>query len=216
MLLSSSELTIEDTWTVLGMCGTGSHHVTANDVFVPVARTCPTLVDEPCVDVPLVHIPFPTYVRTRDRRHGLGCGARALDDILAIAGGKTPLLAGAPLAANTLFQYELGQADTDLPARVLAYQEAGSAWAVAADRAGFTMQRRAWIRATAVWVTARAMAVVDFAYHAGGGSALYATNALQRRLRDIHAITQHFLVKPDTLTTVGAALAGQEVGLPVF
>jgi alkylation response protein AidB-like acyl-CoA dehydrogenase len=78
------------------------------------------------------------------------------------------------------------------------------------------MEHRARIRAAAAWATARATAVVDFAYHAGGGSALYAGNTLQRRMRDIHAITQHFLIKPDTLTTVGAVLAGQDVDLPVF
>jgi hypothetical protein len=31
-----------------------------------------------------------------------------------------------------------------------------------------------------------------------------------------HALTQHFLVKPDTLTTTGAVLAGAEADLTVF
>ena len=66
-----------------------------------------------------------------------------------------------------------------------------------------TPEQRARIRATSVWVTERAVAVVDTAYRAGGGSSLYAGSPLQRRLRDIHAVTQHFLVKPDTLTTAG-------------
>ncbi|WP_161631663.1 hypothetical protein [Pseudonocardia asaccharolytica] len=51
---------------------------------------------------------------------------------------------------------------------------------------------------------------------AGGGRSLYADCALQRRLRDVHVITQHFLVKPDTLTTAGAILAGQDVDVMVF
>jgi alkylation response protein AidB-like acyl-CoA dehydrogenase len=34
-----SELTIEDTWYVTGMCGTGSNHVVATEVFVPAYRT---------------------------------------------------------------------------------------------------------------------------------------------------------------------------------
>ena len=58
-----------------------------------------------------------------------------------------------------------------------------------------------------------AAAVVDTAYTAGGGSAIYASSPLQRRLRDVHAITQHFAVKPDTLTLAGAVLAGQDVDL---
>ena len=58
-----------------------------------------------------------------------------------------------------------------------------------------------------------AAAVVDTAYTAGGGSAIYASSPLQRRLRDVHAITQHFAVKPDTLTLAGSVLAGQDVDL---
>ena len=75
---------------------------------------------------------------------------------------------------------------------------------------------RARIRAAAVWATERAAAVVDMAYRSGGGTSLYADCPLQRRLRDIHALTQHFLVKRDTLTTAGAILAGQDVDVMVF
>ncbi|HZV96141.1 MAG TPA: hypothetical protein VFF62_09445, partial [Candidatus Nitrosocosmicus sp.] len=58
--------------------------------------------------------------------------------------------------------------------------------------------------------------VVDGAYGAEGGTSLYSDNPLQRRFRDIHVLTQHFLVKPDTFTTAGAVLAGAEVDLTVF
>ena len=55
--------------------------------------------------------------------------------------------------------------------------------------------------------------MVDVAYTAGGGTALYSNSPLQRRLRDVHAVTQHFVVKPDTLTFAGAVLAGEDVDL---
>jgi hypothetical protein len=58
--------------------------------------------------------------------------------------------------------------------------------------------------------------VVTSAYRAGGGGSVYAESSLQRRLRDINAVTQHFLVRPDTLTTAGAIFAGQEVSVRVF
>ena len=51
------------------------------------------------------------------------------------------------------------------------------------------------------------------AYTAGGGTALYSTCPLQRRLRDVRAITQHFVVKPDTFTLAGSVLAGHDVDL---
>ena len=58
--------------------------------------------------------------------------------------------------------------------------------------------------------------MVRAAYRAGGGSSIYADSPLQRRLRDIDAVTQHFVVRRDTLTTAGAILAGQDVDLMVF
>ncbi len=75
----------------------------------------------------------------------------------------------------------------------------------------FTTRHRARIRATTTWATHTAASVVDTAYTSGGSSSIYSTNSLQRRLRDIHALTQHFGVKLDTLTKAGAVLAGQEI-----
>lgn len=38
-LIPMAQLTVEDTWHTVGMRGTGSHHLVANDVFVPAHRT---------------------------------------------------------------------------------------------------------------------------------------------------------------------------------
>ena len=82
--------------------------------------------------------------------------------------------------------------------------------------AEFTADQRARIRSAATWIAATAASVVDAAYRAGGGTSIYSDSPLQRRFRDIHALTQHFLVKLDTLTTAGAVFAGAEVDLTVF
>jgi hypothetical protein len=79
-----------------------------------------------------------------------------------------------------------------------------------------TLEDRARMRATAVWVAHRAASIVATAYRAGGGSSPYSTCPLQRRLRDIDALTQHFLVRRDTLVTAGAILAGQDVDVAIF
>jgi hypothetical protein len=65
-------------------------------------------------------------------------------------------------------------------------------------------------------VVERAISIVEFAFRSGGGSSVYSENPLQRRLRDIHALGQHFIVKRDTYTNAGEVLAGQELSIPVF
>ena len=57
-----------------------------------------------------------------------------------------------------------------------------------------TLAQRARARAAADWVVARAAAVVDAA-HAAGSTSVYAGSPLHRRLRDVHTLTQHFLVR---------------------
>ena len=118
------------------------------------------------------------------------------------------------LASNPLFCYRLAEANTHLrAAQALLDADVAHTWQIATSTEEFTPERRARIRSTAVWATGAAAQVVDVAYTAGGGTALYSTSPLQRRLRDVHAVTQHFVVKPDTLTLAGAVSAGQDVDL---
>jgi alkylation response protein AidB-like acyl-CoA dehydrogenase len=216
-LLTPDEVVIEDTWHVSGLRGTGSHHFRVDGVVIPPERTFLLMEDAPCLDVPIVRIPPPTLYCGCLASVALGIAQGALDDIVTLATNKVPLLAGAPLATSPSFQFDLATADAALrAARALVYETAASVWAGGVESTEPTMAEEARIRAGAVWATDRAVSVVDTAYRAGGGSSLYASCPLQRRLRDIHALTQHFLVRRDTMTTAGAILAGNEVHVLLF
>ncbi len=216
-VFSPDQVVIEDTWTVSGLSGTGSHHFRVQAVFVPSHRTLDPLGGEPCIDEVVARIPVPALLSLAIGSIAAGIGQGALDDIMALAAEKTPLLAGGKLAANAHFQFELARADAELrAARALLYESAESMWATLAGGSPLTLEQRARVRAAAVWATSVAAQVVTSAYRAGGGSSVYAESPLQRRLRDVNAVTQHFLVRPDTLTTAGAILAGQDVTVTVF
>jgi indole-3-acetate monooxygenase len=215
-LFAPHEVAIEDTWWATGLRGTGSHHFNA-DVVIPPERTFRPMTDEPAIDEPILRLPAPALYSTLIATVAVGTAGGALDDITSLAQVKVPLLADAPLASNPLFHHDLAVADTDLrAARTLLRETTERMWAGAQDREELTLEERARIRATAVWATQRATAVVETAYRAGGGTAVYRDSPLQRRLRDIQAIGQHFLVKRDTLTTAGALLAGRPLTTPVF
>jgi alkylation response protein AidB-like acyl-CoA dehydrogenase len=216
-VFAPDQVVIENTWTVSGLCGTGSHHFHVDDVLVPANRTVIPFGDEPWLDAPILRVPLVSMIGLAIASVALGTAHGALDDILAVATDKVPLLAHSPLAENPLFDLELATADTEFRAAyALLHDVAQAAWDMAVAGEPFDNLHRARMRAAAVWVTERAAAVVDAAYRAGGGSSLYADCPLQRRLRDVHAITQHFVVKRDTMTTAGAILAGQDVELTVF
>lgn len=216
-VLAPDQVAIEDTWRVSGLSGTGSHHFRVDGAFVPSARTLVPEVDAPCIEAVIARVPAPSLLSLNIGAIAVGIAQGALDDIILLAREKTPLLADSRLAANALFQFELAEADTRLrAARALLYESGEDLWEKVAAGASLSLHDRARIRAAAIWATRGAVEVVTSAYRAGGGSSIYDSSALQRRLRDINVLTQHFLVRTDTLITVGAILSGQDVSVMVF
>jgi indole-3-acetate monooxygenase len=217
MVLSPSDVEVKDTWSVSGLCGTGSHDVVVNEAFVPDERSFVVFDGEPAVDVPPLRIPEVTRAAIQIASVTIGVARGAVDDILALALDKTPTFTEGTLASNPLFQHQLGEAKAQLrAARAALRAEVDIAWAKAQAGSSFTPEDRAHVRGTTTWATRTAVALVDTAYHAGGSSSLYTGNPLQRRLRDAHALTQHVTMKDDTFTKVGAVLAGQDVDLTLF
>jgi alkylation response protein AidB-like acyl-CoA dehydrogenase len=217
MMLPPGDIEIKDTWSVSGLCGTGSHDVVANEAFVPDELSFVVFGSEPSVDVPPLRIPELTRAAIQIASVTTGVARGALDAILALALDKTPTFTQGTLASNPLFQNQFGEAETQLrAARAALHAEADLASAKARDGSPFTPEDRAHVRGTTTWVAKTAAAIVTTAYRAGGSSSIYTSNPLQRRLRDAHALTQHFTTKADTFTKVGAVLAGQEVDLTLF
>jgi alkylation response protein AidB-like acyl-CoA dehydrogenase len=216
-VFTPDQVVIEDTWDVAGLEGTGSHHFRVDDVVVSAERTYAPLAGTPCLDDPITRMPVPSVFSMAMATVAVGIAQGALDDVLALAADKVPLLAGGPLSTQPTFQAALATADTDVrAARALLDATMAAAWAQAVDGEPATNVDRARARAAAVWAVERAVAVVETAYRFGGGTSLYRSSPLQRRLRDVHALTQHFLVRRDTLVTAGAFLAGLDVPVLVF
>jgi alkylation response protein AidB-like acyl-CoA dehydrogenase len=102
VLFSPDQIKIEDTWSVSGLCGTGSHHLIADDVFVRAERTCLPFADPPCLEEPLLRMPMPPIFAFGVASVAVGIAQGALEDILALSASKVPLLAHTSLATNPL------------------------------------------------------------------------------------------------------------------
>ncbi len=211
MVLPAADVEVLDTWSTMGMRGTGSHDFTVDGVFV--GGDWSFSIFEPSeLDFTLLRIPELCLSTMAFGAVAVGIATGALDEVIALAAGKVPMFADATLAANPLFRNQLGRASAVLrAARAALVDAAEEAWRMALAGAEFDDLTRARLRSTTTWVVETAAEVVDTAYRAGGGTALYSSSPLQRRLRDIHTLTQHFGVKLDTFTLAGAVLVGQEV-----
>jgi alkylation response protein AidB-like acyl-CoA dehydrogenase len=200
-------------WHVLGLRGTGSHSIAVDDVFCPEERTCVLFGAQPTMRGTIFNIPPVAHLGLFIAAVALGIAQAAVDDLVSLlASGKRPAYGTRRAAESPLVQARLGEADATLrAARSLLYDQAARAWRVAAAADGFSLLDRARMRASSSRVVAMTAEVVEAAYLGGGGTALYDSSPLQRRLRDMYAVTQHAGVGPDFFPLVGALLAGEPI-----
>lgn len=200
-----------DTWTVSGLKGTGSHDVAVDDVFVPSEHVYRLVAGRSHQPGPLYTFPIFGLLGLGVASVCLGVARSAMDELIALAGGKTPTGSRRRLADRGHIQMEVASAEAELrSARAFMYQTVEEAWnrANAGDEA--SLEDRAMLRLAATNAARTSARVVDRMYEAGGGTSVYATSRLQRDFRDVHAATQHMVVASPTLELAGRVLLGVE------
>lgn len=198
-----------DTWNVAGLRGTGSHDMAVADLAVPADRSASLFADPPRESGALYAFPVFGLLALAIGAVGLGIARGAVEDLLELAGVKTPSMGTRTLAAREDTQARVARAEARLrAARALVDEAVGQAWEEARAGGTVTVERRAGLRLAASQAMAESAAVVDEMYGLAGGSAIYETGALQRRFRDVHVATQHMLVGPSTWALAGRVLLG--------
>ena len=211
MFVPASQWQIIDTWDTVGLRATGSHDIDVVDVFVPAHRTISVQLSEPRLDGALFRFPVVGLFSVGIAACALGLARAAIDDIFDLAHVKTPFGMSSTLAFRASTQIAVSEAlATARAARALLVDETDRMWQAVQGGEPPTPQQRACLRIATTHATAAAAAAVDRAYTAAGSSAIFASSPLQRRLRDIHTLTQHFFVAPPTYEMTGKVLLGVE------
>jgi alkylation response protein AidB-like acyl-CoA dehydrogenase len=210
MLFPSSAATVVDTWTVAGMCGTGSHDIAVTDLVVAADHSVSLVTDAPSATGALYRFPVFGLLALGIAGVALGIGRAALDAVATLAGAKKPAGGRRLLRERPAIQAQVAEAEATLgAARAFLFDVVCDATR-AAEAGALTLDTRARLRLAATHAVTSAARVVDVAYTAGGGTAIYATSPLQRCFRDIHVVTQHMMVAQPTLELVGRVLLGVE------
>lgn len=208
MMFESSAVTIEDSWHVSGLKGTGSHHISVQDGFVPVGRSV-VLGSRSRVQRPLYQFPMLGLLALGVSSVSLGIGYKALGAFIELAGGKKPTGSNRTLAERALVQSEVARAKADLEsAEAYMKKVINDAWQLAVAGERLPIEIKADLRLAAANTTHRSVQAVDRLYQCGGGSAIYDTNDLQRCFRDVHVTTQHIMVADPLYEVVGRVVLG--------
>jgi alkylation response protein AidB-like acyl-CoA dehydrogenase len=210
--LQARDWQIEDTWYVAGLKGTGSHHITLRDKLVSAENFFDLKNGIPCLPGPL----YQAVQQFLPLMHGatsVGIAEGALDELVELAHtGRHQLQAAVPIRDSEIFQGELGRVAAELRAAQAFLQvQAAGHWRHALagtlkDEALLTESTQ-----TAIWLATTCVRGVDACFALGGGSALYETSPLQRRLRDVHVAAQHFVAQQRHYVGAGKLLLGNSV-----
>jgi alkylation response protein AidB-like acyl-CoA dehydrogenase len=205
------EVEILDTWHVSGLRGTASHDVRVEDLFVDDAWTGNVLQPPPVVRHPLDAVHPLGRLGLELAAVAVGIAQGAVDDLVAIGTSKRPLAGFLPrLAEDRVFQSRVGALDLECRiARTLLHDVARHDWERV--QCGRALDQRTTLerRSTLSRIGDLAAGVVTGCYHASGTTGLYESSALQRRLRDVHAVVQHVLFTSNALAPLGAVLLGE-------
>jgi alkylation response protein AidB-like acyl-CoA dehydrogenase len=212
-----SQIVVHDTWHVSGLCGTGSHDVSASEVFVPERRIFALLDPAQHRPEPLYQMPpLPLFV-FQLVAVSLGIARGALDELTDLAATKVPSFYTDVLADKAVAQVELARAEAALGgARAFLYDIVEQMWQSVSSGRPPAPRLLALGRAAATQAVETAAAVTRTASTLGGGSTIYAKASLQRHARDADAITHHFTVAPHTWEEAGRVLLGRPPLVPVF
>ncbi|MCY1077701.1 acyl-CoA dehydrogenase family protein [Archangium lansingense] len=203
------DVTLHDTWHAAGLCGTGSGDMEVKDVFVPAGRSLSFFTERPRLDRPLYGMPPFGMLALGIPSVALGIARRAIDELKALALQKKIMPAGRHLlATRPAVQEAVAEAEATLRAARAFLFETVNTMFEAASRREVSVHHRAELRLACTHTTRSAARAVDRMYEAAGGTAVYRASPLQRCLRDIHVATQHGMVAPPTLETIGGVLLG--------
>ena len=218
-LLPAGEVTIEDTWFMAGMRGTGSNTIVADDVFVPEHRFLP------------YQQAFAGSYRTEHTDEALYRGALVPVTVLILAGSQLGVaraaldltIAKAPSrgithttfarqADSSGFQMLVAEAAMKIDtAHLHAFRAADDLDDAAAAGRHPTLVERARVRMDTALAAKYCREAVELLVQAHGTSSLADVNRMQRLWRDVHVASHHAITEWQVnLEVYGKTLLGIE------
>ncbi|WP_437681223.1 acyl-CoA dehydrogenase family protein [Sorangium sp. So ce131] len=213
MLFPASEVRIIDTWSVLGLRGTGSHDIAVEGAFCPAENSFDIFKGRPAVSIPGFVAPVLHFVLHMGAV-AVGIAQGALDEMVTLArSGKKRLYARADLAESPVFKVHLGRAEmTVRAARALLRETGDELWDACVNDPAAAAALAPRISGALAWATEAAIRTVDACYQAAGGGAARDASPMQRRFRDIHTFSQHAAAAEGWFGQAGASLLGHATG----
>ncbi|MEV7080002.1 acyl-CoA dehydrogenase family protein [Streptomyces sp. NPDC093516] len=208
-------LTVEDTWDVAGLRGSGSNTVVVEDVLVPeelVAR-----FDVPArVQRPLYQGFAPTLVFPGCSAVVLGIAQSAIDATVDLVKTKNTFTGGT-LAESAHVQGVVARSEAALhAARLLLWSTAATVDTAGARGEAANLEERAALHSAMCHAAEVGREVLVAMYELGASSSIYRNNPVERLFRDGMVALQHANHSAPFFEAAGRVRFGFEPGVPLF
>ncbi|HEY5829809.1 MAG: acyl-CoA dehydrogenase family protein [Hyphomicrobiaceae bacterium] len=200
-LVPKSDYEIVDTWYAMGMAATGSKDVAVKELFVPERRAlalqrCRGGLEHPGAALstgPLFRIPIVAASSHPLAPSAIGAAEGAYEMFLASMAKRAGTYTGAKVADFQAVQIKLARARCLIDsARHLLRQSAIELQAAAERNQVPELATKLRYRAQSAFAVGQAREAVEVLWSCYGAQGIYTRDPLQRHLRDLMAITQHF------------------------
>jgi indole-3-acetate monooxygenase len=213
VLAPAREWRIEDTWFSLGLAGSGSHHYSAHDVFVPDAHVLNLFAPSSRSEA-LYRLPITAAVSVPMAGTPLGLARRAIDELVALAGKRVVAIPPPPVLIKTLPRVRLAVAKAESlygAARAYVHETVGRLWNEVEQGGAASTTARRDVGLSRIHAHRMAADVAEMMFDVAGPAAVYASSPLERLLRDAMTIKQHLLFNDGVLEELGAMALGDDV-----
>jgi alkylation response protein AidB-like acyl-CoA dehydrogenase len=226
MLFPRSAVTIKpDSWNVVGLRGTGSDTYSVADLFVPAThaivarasgRDLPAAADARPDPEPerreqgtLFRFSPTSVYQCGFAGVALGIARATQNAFLDLATRKTPTGGATMLRDNPVVQLRVAQSEARLgSARAWVLQILREMWEACAESGRVSFEHRIQLRLASTYAIQEAREVVETAYIDAGATAIFESNPFERRMRDMHAVSQQIQSHPAHFQSVGQHYLG--------
>jgi alkylation response protein AidB-like acyl-CoA dehydrogenase len=207
--LPRQALIFHDTWHSLGLRATSSGDVEVENYKIEADQLVDLSSARPQSDSPLYRLPYFGFLALGVAACALGNAAGCVTEFEALATTKTPRASSRPLTQQGRIQAKYAETLAGLrAAQALFAQSVDAVWGSACAADGVAIALRADIRLAATHAVQQSCAAIRNLHDMAGGSAVYQSNPIQKRLRDAETMTQHMITASASFEMVGRVLFG--------
>ncbi|GAC05713.1 acyl-CoA dehydrogenase family protein [Paraglaciecola chathamensis] len=209
-VLPAKDVTIEHTWNVHGMVGTGSFDLVVDNVFVPEEWTF-IRGGTPSVDSAFFKYPSLSFASQVLAVTALGIAREAIDVVVNSAKGRKSVTGAPNLGERHYAQIDIAKAEAKLrSSRAFFYEATDEVWDAIVRGETPTPQQVSLVRLATTNVARECAEATRIAYQLTGMQGAYLDHPLSRCFRDAHLVTQHAFMGEVTYQNAGAMMFGHQ------